>query len=79
MKMAEEMAGLPQDVQDVMALREYVSDMRTKKGLVVDLLDAPPLHVPGCDDVNYRFDWYRIDNKDGVTLGYFHTVKGVDL
>lgn len=77
--MNEELAGLPQDVQDLIALREYVEDMRTKKGLIVDSLPEAPLYVPGCDDVNNRFTWWQIKNPDGSSVGYFHTVKGVEL
>lgn len=77
--MNEELAGLPQDVQDLIALRENVSDMRTKKNLIVELLPEPPLHVPGCDDKNHRFDWYQVTEQSGVSVGYFHAVKGVEL
>lgn len=77
--MNEELAGLPTDVQDMIALREYVTDMRTRKGLIVDKLETAPVHVPGCDDVYNRFDWYRISNQDDTTVGYFHTVRGVEL
>lgn len=77
--MNEELAGLPQDVQDLIALREYVSDMRTKKNLIVEKLPGAPLHIPGCDDVNGRFDWYQIMEQSGASVGYFHTVRGVEL
>lgn len=77
--MNDELAGLPQDVQDIMALREYVSDMRTQKGLIVDPVPEAPLHVPGCDDVSNRFQWWQVKNPDGTSVGYFHTVKGVEL
>lgn len=77
--MNEELAGLPQDTMDLINLREYVDDMRTKKNLIVDKLETAPLDVPGCDDKYNRFDWYQIKNRDGSSVGYFHTVKGVEL
>lgn len=77
--MNEDLAGLPQDVQDLIALREYVDDMRMKKGMIVELLPEPPSHVPGCDDKNGRFAWYRVSEGDGTPVGYFHAVKGVEL
>lgn len=71
------------DVEALQDLREYVSDLRTKKNQIVDPLDAPPLHHPACDDVHGRFQWWSISEKDGKgevkVIGYFHTQKGVQL
>jgi len=72
-------ANLPTDVQDAIALREYVDDLRTKKGYVVDKLSEAPTHIPGVDDIHNRFDWYVIVDDAGQTLGYFHAMKGIEL
>lgn len=71
------------DVEAIQDLREYVTDLRTKKGQIVDMLEDPPLHHPACDDVHGRFQWWQISEKDGdkglKVIGYFHTQKGVQL
>jgi hypothetical protein len=72
-------SSLPTDVLDAISLREYVDDLRIKKGYIVDKLPEAPTHVPGVDDVNNRFDWYMIVDDAGQTLGYFHAQKGIAL
>lgn len=74
-----EIPGLPADIQNVMDLQEYVTDLRTKKGYVVDPLPKPPLHHRACDDVNGKFQWWIMIDDAGQTLGYFYTDKGVVL
>jgi hypothetical protein len=82
--MIQDNPNLPTDVQDAINLREYVEELRTVKGYIVDKLAEPPLHVPGCDDPHGKFDWYvMIDpsqpDKTKQTLGYFHVKPGIDL
>lgn len=80
--MIEDNPNLPTDIQDIINLREYVDDLRTVKGYVVDKLEEPPLHVPGCDDPNGKFDWYVMldDTKpERKIVGYFHVKKGIEL
>lgn len=67
------------DQQQLIDLREYVTELRTKKGTIVDALDEPPLHHPACDDVDGRFQWFQMSEQDGTVLGYFYTPKGVQL
>lgn len=67
------------DLEAIRDLREYITDLRTRKGIVVDPLDAPPLHHEGCDDVNGRFQWWQLTESDGRVIGYFYTQKGVQL
>jgi hypothetical protein len=75
----EEFAALPSNVQELMNLREHVTEMRTKKNMIVDKLAEPPLHHPACDDPKGRFDWYVVIDDAGQVQGYFHTPKGVEL
>lgn len=70
--------NLPTDVQDMINLREYVEELRTVKGFVVDPLPEPPMHVPGCDDPKGKFKWWVIIDKEGQK-SYFHTKHGVEL
>lgn len=70
---------LTPDQEALVDLREFLTELRTKRSTSVEKLDSPPLHVAGCDDPNGRFDWYRISEDDGTVVGYFHAPRGVEL
>lgn len=70
--------SIPADTITAMELREHLLKLQ-KQGYIFEALDEAPIDVPGCDDYQNRFQWWRRYDPDMKIEGYFHTVKGFEL